>query len=222
MPTYKLYRVTPDTFISETLPVASLSSGIYNEDGTADWFTPVLNPVLGNLVGYEITAPGVGTYSVTISHLLDGVETILTVELVVVADLYDEVSNCCGDRNIAWYNIQGGWQNYVFSGIKTFQVEAGEDKQFKTNDYVLKHSEISGVFDGEILTTGDIPQSHVTVLDGLKAKSIQAFLYNDETELWDIPILVIRESYTKFRSRDKFFEVRVRFLYAEEILVQTQ
>lgn len=217
MPVYRTYNVTPGTFIAETLP----NSRLFNEQGTADWFTPIENPYLGNLIGYEITAPSIGSYTVAFTELVEGEEVILTIVLNVIAEAYNLYANCCGDRNIAWLNIQGGWQNYVFSGIKTFQVEVEGSKQFKNSNLEKKHSQIDGVYTGEIVTTGDIPKAHVDALDGLRY-SIQAFLYNDDTEAWDIPILIEPESFTKYKSNDKFYEVRIKFIYAEEILVQTQ
>lgn len=219
MPIYKTYNVTSGTFISETLP----TSGIFNTYGAESWFTPVINGFLGNMEGYSITAPAIGSYSIQFTEFTSGGELITwTIILNVLVDRYNVFQNCCGDRNIVWLNIQGGWQNYIFTGIKTLQIEGGKDNQFKTSDYVAKYSEISGVYDGELLTTGDIPKSHVDILDGLKSKSIQAFLFNDVTQAWDIPILIDRGSYTKYKSNDKFFKVRVKFIYATEVLIQTQ
>lgn len=218
MPIYKTYQLEPNQFISETLP----NSRLFSVSGTADWFTPIVNPFLSNLIGYEITAPAtLGSYSVTFTELVDGDVVTWTIIVNVIADTLSLYSNCCGDRNITWYNIQGGWQNYIFTGIKTFQVEVNGSKQFKTNEYISKHSQIEGVFDGEVITSGDIPRSHVDALDGLKY-SIQAFLYNTDTLAWDIPILVDVGSFTKYKSNDKFYEVRLKFIYATEILVQTQ
>lgn len=218
MPIYKTYNVQSGDFISETLP----SGRIFGDTGSVSWFTPVINAFTGFMEGYTITAPAVGSYSVTFTEFAGGNEVIWTIILNVLVDRYNVFQNCCGDRNIVWLNIYGGWQNYIFTGIKTFQIEGGKDNQFKTSGYVAKYSEISGVYDGELLTTGDIPKSHVDILDGLKAKSIQAFLFNEDTQAWDIPILIDRGSYTKYKSRDKFFEVRVKFIYAEEVLIQSQ
>lgn len=216
MSTYRTYNTTPGAFIPHTFPV----SRIFNPLGVESWFTPTIG-FIGNMTAYTIEVPAIGTYSIEFTELADGDEIIWTIELVVVPELLSLYENCCGDRNIAWLNIQGGWQNYVFSGVKTFQVEIGGAKTFKTNQLVSKYSQIDGVYNGEVISTGDIPQSHVDTLDGLKY-AIQALLYNEETEAWDIPILVDVDSFTKYRSRDKFFEVRLKFIYAEEILVQTQ
>lgn len=215
---YKEHTVTPTQFVSGSLPAGSNLEGL---DSPPVWFEFIEGAIIifQTYTGYQFTAPAsLGTYDVEFK-LYTG-ETYY-IRINVVAEAFDLYANCCGDRNIAWYNIQGGWQNYIFTGIKTFQVEVGNSKQFKTSGLVQKHSQINDVYNGELISTGDIPQSHVNALDGLRY-AIQAFLYNDATEAWDIPILLDVDSFTKYKSRDKFFEVRVKFIYAEEILVQTQ
>lgn len=220
MTLYKEHTVTIGTFVSETFTLSGFNQGV--EPAPPAWFAFVDGDVILGIQtynGYTFTAPAsLGTYDITFVSF-DGAP--FYVRINVVAEAYDIFQNCCGDRNIAWFNIQGGWQNYIFSGIKTFQVEVDGSKQFKTSDLVKKHSQIDGVYNGELISTGDIPKSHVDALDGLKY-SIQAFLYNDETEAWDIPILINKDSFTKYKSNDKFFEVRLKFIYAEEILIQTQ
>lgn len=130
--------------------------------------------------------------------------------------------NCCNNSiNVGWFNRLGGWQNYPFSGVKTFEVEIDDTTTFKNFDRVKKYSEIKGVYTGEIVSTGNVPQSHADYLDSLR-KSIQAFVYNEETYAWDLPILVDVGSYVKYTSRDKMFDIRVRFLYATEQIIQTQ
>lgn len=217
---YKEYTVTAGTFVSESFPFAGA-----NREGLAvlpAWFEFIDGAIIifQTYTGYQFTAPpSVGTYDIEFK-LYTG--ELYYVRVNVVIGAYSLYSNCCGDRNLVWLTIQGGWQNYIFTGIKTFEIEAGDDKQFKTSDYVIKHSEISGVYNGELITTGDIPKEHADALDSLRVKSIQAFLLNDETGLWDIPILIDRTSYVKYKSNAKFYEVRLKFIYAEEILVQTQ
>lgn len=223
--TFKTYNVTPGQFIAKSFGEYFIQGANPDPPSWFDWQTD--DPFgFEVLIGYNFTAPAdLGTYEIFFVNLLT--EGIYKIVIDVTVDAYDAYANCCETpqnphRNIAWLGIHGGWQNYIFTGIKTFQIDAGRDKQFKTNGYVLKHSEVNGVYDGEIITTGDIPKSHVDILDGLRAKSIQAFLYNSDTNAWDIPILVDRSSYSKYKTRDKFFEVRMKFIYAEEILVQSQ
>jgi hypothetical protein len=130
--------------------------------------------------------------------------------------------NCCdNDINIGWFNRLGGWQNYIFSGVKTFEVKVEDTKTFKSFERVKKFSEITGVYEGEIVTTGNIPQAHADYLDSLRY-SIQAYVYNETTSAWDLPILVDVNSWVKYSSRDKLFDVRIRFIYATEKIIQSQ
>jgi hypothetical protein len=71
-----------------------------------------------------------------------------------------------------------------------------------------------------ICTTGNIPKSHVDYLDSLRY-SIQAYLYPSGFDN-GIPILLDSDSFTKYTSRDKLFDVGVRFLFAKEIQNQRQ
>lgn len=228
---YKTYNLPAGSFIAGSFDDLIFIQGANpSPPSWFDWSTTGAEYDVEYLNGYRFTAPSeLGTYEIFFeNHFTDSrAEHVYKIVINVTFNQYDTYSNCCETetnkhRNITWLGIHGGWQNYIFTGIKTIQVDAGRDKQFKTNEYVLKHSEVNDVYDGEIITTGDIPKSHVDLLDGLRAKSIQAFLYNEETDAWDIPIIVDRSSYSKYKTRDKFFEVRLKFIYAEEILVQSQ
>ena len=217
---YKEHTVSAGTFVSISFGEYFVQGANPTPDSWFDWTTA--SPFgFEVLIGYTFTAPAtLGTYDYYFADLLSPAGSYYIRINVVVGD-YSLINNCCGDRNLAWLNIQGGWQNYIFTGIKTFQVEVNGSKQFKTNEYISKHSQIEGVFNGEVITSGDIPKAHVDALDNLKY-AIQVFMYNEETEAWDIPLLVDVGSFTKYQSRDKFYEVRLKFIYATEILVQTQ
>lgn len=222
MPTlYKEYTLPPGTFQSETFILSGFRQGV--QAAPPAWFSFVDGAVIIGIHtynGYEFTAPpALGTYDIYFDSF--DLDATYYVRINVVIGAYSLFANCCGDRNIVWLGITGGWQNYVFTGVKTFTVDVGKDKQFKTQLLEAKYSEINDVYNGEIISTGDIPQAHVDALDGLKY-SIQAFLLNHETGLWDIPILVDKGSFTKYKTHDKFFDVRIKFIYAEEILIQTQ
>lgn len=221
--TYRTFNVTPGTFIAESFPSPYQQGANPSPPVWFDWATD--SPFgFEVLIGFSFTAPQVGTYEIYFTEIL--VDISYKIVINVVNTDFDVYANCCETeanphRNIAWYNIQGGWQNYIFTGVKTFRVEVGGNKQFKTNQLVTKHQRIEGVFDAELITAGDIPKAHVDYISGLRY-SIQAFLYNTVTQTWDIPILIDLESFVKYQTRDKFFDVKLKFIYAEEILVQTQ
>ena len=187
--------------------------------GLPEWVTLTYSGLYVN--GFIINPPTEGSYSFTFET--EGEETI-EYEVDINISNCNQVAydNCCDNQcNIMWLNPQGGWQNYIFTGIKTFEVEQDNGNTFKTVSKVIKYTEKKEVYNAMICTTGNIPKSHVDYLDSLRY-SIQAYLFNSNTNTWDIPILLDSESFTKYTSRDKLFDVAVRLLFAKEIQIQRQ
>lgn len=147
-----------------------------------------------------------------------------TVDIVVSADCYSLYDPCCNpDKffNISWVNIYGGRQNYLFDGFFTLEGRQEGGEQLFERDFVLKYSDTGNIYDGVICSVRDIPYSHVAKIWSLK-NAPQAWLWNSTSHRFDIPIIIDRESITKRRSRDKFFNVSLRFCYAERLRIQTQ
>ena len=217
---YKTYILTSGEVVNHTFP----NDRLFNQSTPPPaWFVWTFHDFLGNILAYDFTAQGIGSYSIPFTEFVGGEVVDMEIIINVVADTQSLYQNCCSDRdmNLAWLNDKGGWQNYIFQGIRTFEVRVGDDSTFKTSDLVLKFSEIKDVYTGEIVTSGDIPKAHADALDSLRT-SIQAFLFNEQTTAWDIPIMVDKGSFTKYKTSDKFFQVAVKFIYAEEVLIQTQ
>jgi hypothetical protein len=212
MPIFKTYNLCEGEAVYDLLPAGS--TNFQNVPAIAAVFpflsrTQLALTILGNTTGaYSFTFQvGDVTYTVQIN-----VSSCLT-------EFYD---NCCDNQcNIAWLNPQGGWQNYIFTGIKTFEVDQDNGNTFKTSNKTIKWSERKEVYEATICTTGNIPKAHVDYLDSLRY-SVQAFLFNPATNAFDIPILVDSDSFTKYTSRQKLFDISIRFLKAKEIQVQTQ
>lgn len=219
---FKKYVVSPGEFITGDFDT-NFSLHLYNEaSGEPSWFTWLSHPFLGALTGWQFTAPSsLGIYTVLFNELKGGV--LYNWQIQIVVTVFDQVyNNCCDNqRDIAWLNKEGGWQNYIFTGVRTIRHEINGDNTYETSDYVTKYSEIEKVYNAEIITTGDVPKSHIDIIDSLR-DSIQAFLWNDETQAYDIPILVEKKSVTKYKTNDKFYEANVKFKYAERLIVQTQ
>jgi hypothetical protein len=210
MTLYKTYNVCQNEAVFDTLPI------------TATSFTGVPSFVaivpFGKVLGLIILGNTAGAFTFTFE--VDG-ETFL-VEINVSTCITEFYDNCCDNQcNIAWINPQGGWQNYIFTGIKTFEVQQDNGNTFKTSNKTIKWSERKEVYEATICTTGSIPKAHVDYLDSLQY-SVQAYLFNPTTNAFDIPILVDSDSFTKYTSRQKIFDVSIRFLKAKEIQVQTQ
>lgn len=133
---------------------------------------------------------------------------------------FEEFQNCCDNQsNIVWLNQQGGYQNYIFTGIKTIQVKGGDANTFKSNN-ITRYYQKENVYDGKIITTSNIAQAHVDYLDSLR-QSIQAWEWNTVLDTFR-EILIEVEDYDKYTTRQKLFDVPIRFIYADSIVIQTQ
>ena len=210
MTLYKTYNVCQNEAVFDTFP-----SGATQFTGVPSFAAIV---PFGDVFGLVILGNVIGAYSFTFDV---GEETFL-VEINVSTCITDFYDNCCDNQcNIAWINPQGGWQNYIFTGIKTFEVQQDNGNTFKTSNKTIKWIERKEVYEATICTTGSIPKAHVDYLDTLQY-SVQAYLFNPTTNDFDIPILVDSDSFTKYTSRQKLFDVSIRFLKAKEIQVQTQ
>lgn len=134
---------------------------------------------------------------------------------------FEEFNNCCDNQtNIVWLNRQGGYQNYIFSGVKTFQIDGGTGKTFKQN-LIKKYCERKDVYEGKVLTTSAITKAHVDYIDSLKY-SIQAWEW-DESDNSFTEILLDTDSFVKYTSRDNaILDVAIKYIYAKEIKIQTQ
>lgn len=134
---------------------------------------------------------------------------------------FEEFDNCCDNQtNIVWLNREGGYQNYIFSGLKTFEVKGGNAKTFK-RDGIVKYYEREDVYDGRVVTTSAITKAHVDYLDSLRY-SIQAWEWDESDDSFR-EILVDVENFVKYTSRDNgIYDVAIRFIYADSIKIQTQ
>lgn len=144
------------------------------------------------------------------------------VHLVVTVEkecrpLYD-TCGACGGVNIQWVNQTGGMQNYYFSGVREFDVSQDNAKKYIDPGKVNRYSTRGQVYKGEVVTTKAIPKTHVELLDSLRY-AIQAWV-NVDDRLY--PIVIDSDSYVKYKSKDKFFDVSMRFLYADPVNIQSQ
>ena len=210
MPIYKTYNICEGEGISDYIPIDA--TNFLNVPSNVGIF------LFGRVWGLYILGNSIGqqTFTFTIDDVL------YTVVINVNNCLTDFYDNCCDNQcNIVWLNRQGGWQNYIFTGIKTFEVRQDDGNTFKTFQKVLKWTNRSEVYEGMVCTTGNIPKAHVDYLDSLRY-AIQAYLFNPTTNAWDIPIVVDSESFTKYTTRDKLFDISIAFAKATELVIQSQ
>lgn len=170
--------------------------------------------------GYFLFQPdetGVFTISVSNTNGDTGTITITVVECSV------GYTFCPADdvANISWLNPAGGWSTYIFAGLLTKSVSMGGNTTFKDSDKVLKYASRTDTYISRVVTTGYIPKEHVDYLRTLRY-AIQAYLYNELTGLWDIPIIIEPDSFDEYDNKQNLYEVRLKFNYATELTIQRQ
>lgn len=148
----------------------------------------------------------------------------LNVTVEVVALRFTELAGCCDDQtlNIAWFNRIGGWQSWQFRRKRTFEITSQGDAKVFTNDLTKYYSELPDKYSGELVSANLNSQQYVDVCAAMKY-SLQAYVYNDDTDAFDIPILIDQESFPKYFDRQKLFiPFSFRFIYSERLNIQTQ
>lgn len=172
---------------------------------------------------WEITPPLQGTFTYNVDVYFEDEPTLVGTGVITlnVADVYNEVDNCCSDENvnIVWFNRQGGWQNYIFTQRKNFGVEVGQAKTF-INNGIVKYSDRGRVYNNKQVYAKGISLTEIDYLDTLRY-GIQAYEFNPTT-LEFKPILVDSNSFEKYNTKENMYEVVISYKYATQLDVQKQ
>ena len=175
----------------------------------------------GNVVafGYKYSQLASGVSSVTITVRKDTASGDVVGTFVfnfTKSACADIQQVCCDDDalEIRWLSVTGGIKSFKFNGVREFSYNLGDALRFKSYNSVAQYSQRKDIYKAKRLTTGDVTKTQLEYLSELKY-SIQAW---EETT----PILVNNESFKEYGSKDKFFDVSVSYLLANEIKVQTQ
>jgi hypothetical protein len=217
------------------------------------WGTMTLDPVVswanitatvGNTVTIVLDSntTGVGDYASVdysnVDYLTTGLNSIagnyafnLLEDAVDVGDInvsiYPtlQIRRICkaNSLNFAWLNKSGGRNSYAIECkfIKGFDV--GSDQTFLTATNVLKRSSFDDVYENYTLTADLLTTFELDLLSSLRT-SIQAFLYNDATLNFDIPIILDRSSFQTYGNRQRQTERSASFSFrlATKQATQTQ
>jgi hypothetical protein len=160
----------------------------------------------------------VGCYSF---EFKDGATLLFTLEICVYPISKSDLV-CEGGFNIAWRNLEGGWSSYYFTGRKVYGQEIGTVNSFKKGNQ-LRRGSVEDVYDYVEVVVANRAVKDLQFISSLK-KSIQAYLYSENTLQWSIPIYLERQSGTVYQTPFKQIEQldRFTFKYAEEVVIQTQ
>jgi len=146
----------------------------------------------------------------------------LTFTLCIFPTQY--LQNICGPDlyNITWVNQQGGWNSFIFKGVKKHGRNVSKVSTYKKL-HELKKSSVEEVYDQVEVGFSMKNQIELAFITMLRT-SIQAYLYNDATLTWDIPIVIDKSNFptyqTPFRQGDQ--QGSFTFKYANEVLIQRQ
>lgn len=207
-------------------------NGVLEDDGTYSsapaWFNEYDFYPIGSC-GWVLSPPNESGTSYKFSwdaeyHTGEVVEYI--VELVMLDYCSVEIDNtkCSPDglKVLSWLNREGGWSYFTFAGKTTFEVTIPESGKYQNSDYILRNHSRDGVYNGELVTTGSIPETALDLLASLKT-SIQAYYIDGWDTSYPVykPIIIQDGDFIKRKTGDKRFDVSVKFIYAEKVQIQT-
>ncbi len=134
------------------------------------------------------------------------------------------LQSICGPNlfNIAWVNQEGGWNSYIFKGQKKHGRDISKVSTYKKL-HELKKSSVEEVYDQVEVgfsMKSIIELAFITML----RSSIQAYLYNDASQNWDIPIVIDKANFPVYQTPFRQGEQQGSFIfkYATEVLIQRQ
>lgn len=175
----------------------------------------------GNLYGYTVLGAVAGVYEITIQAAnLGGTYTQFLLEFTLQSSCAEEQEiECCDDNvELRWLGREGGIKQWSFPGVREFDIKIGDANTFKNNNRQIQYSERKDVYSGKRISTGSITKEQADFLDEVKY-SIQVWENVDDE--W-IPILVNNDSFFKYKSTEKFYDISIQYIKAEEIIVQSQ
>lgn len=183
---------------------------------SGNYFPSWLNLGLGQ---YSITnVTNVGEFFVLFEDDTDPLNNVYLVKFVFDSCL-TEYSFCSKwNANLVWLNLAGGWSSYCFKGRKTYGVEVGDKRMYKTSNRTRKYYNILDVYDTIEILSGEIPVSHAEFIKSLKY-SVQVYLFRNGTFT---PVIVTDASFTLYTDGDGLMKYDVAIQYAQETKIQTQ
>ena len=186
--------------------------------GVADYLQDDYNPV-DYLTSGQLNSV-TGCFSFVFSL---GGDTLFTLNICVVP-VSELVDVCKADvLNFAWLNELGGYSSFAIESKYVQGREFGNDQTVVTNTRQLKRIEFKDVYDTFQLSGGVLSKNQLDLLQSLRS-SIQAYLYNDNSQAFDIPIVINRSSFTTYGNRFNQSEIRFSFSFriAQQVRIQTQ
>ena len=184
--------------------------------GVGDYLADDYNPA-DYLTGGQLNSV-TGCFSFVFS--LDS-ETLFTLNICVTP--VSELINVCKDDvlNIAWLNQLGGYSSFAIEGKYIAGRVFGNDQTIITSNNILKRVEFLDVYETFEIRGGVLSKIQLDLLQSLRS-SIQAYLFNQNTQAWDIPIVIDRSSFSTYGNKFNQAETRFAFSFKLSRLVKIQ
>lgn len=190
------------------------------------WVTEYQDSISDSTVAYGINGTGIaaGTYRIDFSLFEDDASgTALGdfyIEIIIPSACDNEQDICCGSGAVTlrWLSREGAIMQWTFAGVRTFEMTLGDAPTFKNRDIEIFYSERKNVFNGKTVSTKQISKEQADFLDSLKY-AIQAWEWDGETAT---PILLSNDSFIKYKTNTKIFETSIKYLLAQQVIIQTQ
>lgn len=182
--------------------------------------TAITNPLNGCVIGFTIDELLItGNTTVSIVGYKDTGESLGTFDLNFLKGVcVQEVELCCEEGQIIkWLSIEGGIMQWVFSGVREFEIRVGDANKFKNTSNQIQYSQRNDIYLGKRITSGNITREQYEYIAYSKI-SIQAWEY----EWGNDSILIDNDSFKLFKSTDKFFDMSLQYILATEQFTQTQ
>lgn len=148
---------------------------------------------------------------------------LFTLNICVVP--VSELINVCKEDvlNFAWLNELGGFSSFALESKYVKGREFGTDQTIVTSTKVLKRIEYDEVYDSYQLSGGVLSKQQLDLFLSMRS-SIQVFLYNEDSQAWDIPVVINRGSVTTYGNRFNQSEIRFSFQFrvSQQVRIQTQ
>jgi len=136
-----------------------------------------------------------------------------------------QIRRVCADDvlNFAWFNSQGGFNSYALECKFIKGRNIGRQTTYLTADKILKKNQLDDVYDSYELASNSLTKIELDLLQALRS-SVQAYLYNNVSLAWDIPIVVDGSSVQTYGNRFNQAETKIGFSFrvAKQVEIQTQ
>lgn len=210
-------------------------NGVRNSDGTyssaPSWFMQINDFPLYDtfwIMSPPLEDDTVYNFSWTANNK-DGSQTEWIVRLTMIDYCSIELGCSTPDVNhplsmLLWLTREGGWTYFPFNGRKSFEVKIPEVDTYVSDEYITRGFQRRGVMNGETLSTGDIPELSLDLLQSLK-ESIQVYYVEnplvDGEQIYH-EVNLMDGDFVKKKTGEKRWDVKVKFLYGAERIIQTQ